>query len=276
MKISIITTCFNREKTIGEALSSVLLQDYDNLESIIVDGASNDKSVNVIESTLKELGFTKEGTEGNVQLYVNGTKNVKFLSEPDNGMYEALNKGIRLSSGDMIGVCHSDDILFSSDTVTKVVKHIQKENADFLYADGLYVDSTNLDVTIRRWISGQYSRWKVLHGWLPLHTTCYISKHLFERLGMYNEQYRIASDTDFLVHYLNRNDIRVKYLHEFVTCMRMGGLSTNKNHMKKMWKEDVNIYKQHGFMFPTITKIEKMMWKVPQFVMAKLKGSNFQ
>lgn len=259
MKISIITTCYNRAGTISDAMRSVFAQDYRDIEYIIVDGASTDGSQAVIESVLKEA-------QENVQ--------VKYISEPDNGMYEAINKGIRMSTGDYIGLCHSDDLLYAHDTVSHIVKNLQEEDADFLYADGVFVNAEKLDKVVRRWIGGRYSLWKIRHGWLPLHPTCYIRRSVMERLGLYDEQYKIAADTDLLVRYLSCADLKVTYLKEFVIRMRMGGMSTDSAKRKKMWQEDIRIYKGHDFKHGTLTKIEKIMWKLPQFVTAKLRGEN--
>lgn len=259
MKVSIITTCYNRAGTISDAIRSVYAQDYPDIEYIIVDGASKDGSQAVIESVLKDA-------PENVQ--------VKYISEPDNGMYEAINKGIRMATGEVIGLCHSDDLLYSSDTISHIVKTLQENEADFLYADGVFVNAEKLDKVIRRWIGGKYSRWKVRHGWLPLHPTCYIRRSVMERLGLYDEQYKIAADTDLLVRYLSRTDLKVTYLREFVIRMRMGGMSTDSAKRKKMWQEDIRIYKSHDFKHGTLTKIEKVMWKLPQFVTAKLRGEN--
>lgn len=274
MKVSIITTCYNRANTITEAIDSVLLQDYPCLEYVIVDGASSDNSSEIIHKTITHQSYTIAREEGNLKIYTNGSKFVKFLSEPDNGMYEAINKGIKLATGDVIGLCHSDDFIYSQNTVSNVVKKIKDTDSDFLYADGVFVDPKNLNKIIRRWIGGKYSQWKVKHGWLPLHPTCYIRRSLIDKLGLYDEQYKIAADTDFLVRYLLQENIKVTYLHEFITRMRMGGMSTDSSKRKKMWKEDIRVYKSHGFNHVTLTKLEKMMWKVPQFIFAKLKGEN--
>lgn len=250
MKVSIITSCFNREATIAQAIESVLAQDYPNIEYIVVDGASRDKSLQIINKYKDKI--------------------TKIISEPDKGMYEALNKGIRLATGDIIGLVHSDDFLYGKDTISKMVATFQKTDADFIYGNGLFVDPQNTDKVIRNWIGGSYSKWKVKHGWLPLHPTCYIKKSCIDKLGLYDESYKIAADSDFLVRYLYEADLKVYYLNEYIVRMRMGGLSTDSKRRKKMWEEDIRMYKSHGFN-PTLTKFQKMAWKVPQFISAKLK-----
>ena len=216
MKITIITSCYNREKTIRGCIESVLAQDYPDIEYIVVDGASKDGSLSIINEYKDRIS--------------------KIISEPDRGMYEAINKGIRAATGDVIGLVHSDDFLYSPQTVSNIVKRFEETHADFLYGDGLFVNAENTDKVVRNWIGGDYRLWKVRHGWLPLHPTCY----------------------------------SVTYLHEYIVRMRMGGLSTDSARRKQMWKEDIRMYQSHG-MNPTLTKIEKMMWKVPQFIGAKFK-----
>ena len=253
MKVSIITSCFNREKTIRGCIESVLAQDYPDIEYIIVDGASKDRSVEIIREAIA-------GHEDKV----------KFISEPDHGMYEAINKGIQAATGVIVGLVHSDDFLYSSHTISNIVKRFEETHADFLYGDGLFVNLDNTDKVVRNWIGGNYRLWKVRHGWLPLHPTCYIRRSVMERKGLYNESYKIAADSDFLFRYLLGGELSVTYLKEYIVRMRMGGLSTDSARRKQMWKEDVRMYQSHG-MNPTLTKLEKMMWKVPQFIGAKFK-----
>lgn len=255
MKVSIITSCYNRKDTIRDAIESVLSQDYSDIEYIIVDGASTDGTQDVIEGIIK-----------NRPSHID----VRYVSEPDHGMYEALNKGIRMATGDVIGLVHSDDFLYSPHTVSHIVDRLKETHADFLYGDGLFVNPEQTDKVVRKWIGGTYRLWKVRHGWLPLHPTCYIRKDVMERRGLYNESYKIAADSDLLFRYLLGGDITVTYLPEYIVRMRMGGLSTDSARRKQMWKEDIRMYHSHG-MNATITKIEKMLWKVPQFIRAKLR-----
>ena len=227
MKVTIITSCYNREQTIRGCIESVLSQDYPDIEYIVVDGASKDNSLSIINEYKDKIS--------------------KIISEPDHGMYEAINKGIRAATGDVIGLVHSDDFLFSNQTVSHIVQRFEDTHADFLYGDGLFVNSENTDKVVRNWIGGTYRLWKVRHGWLPLHPTCYIRREVMERKGL-----------------------SVTYLKEYIVRMRMGGLSTDSARRKQMWKEDIRLYQSHG-MNPTITKVEKMMWKIPQFIGALFK-----
>lgn len=250
MKVSIITTCFNRERTIAQAIESVLSQDYPNIEYIIVDGASTDNSLQVINKYKNRIA--------------------KIISEPDHGMYEGINKGIKLATGDIVGLLHSDDFLFSTDIISRIVKHFNETKSDFVYGDGLFVDFNNTERVIRNWIGGSYAKWKVRNGWLPLHPTCYIKRSAIEKYGLYDESYKIAADSDFLFRYLYDADLKVSYLKLYIVRMRMGGLSTDSKRRKQMWKEDIRMYRSHG-LNPRITKLEKMAWKIPQFISAMFK-----
>ena len=163
-------------------------------------------------------------------------------------MYEAINKGINLASGDIIGLLHSDDIFYDNHVISDIINEFNKhKNVEILYGDGLFVDSRNLNKVVRRWIGGKYSLFRVKHGWLPLHPTCYIKKELFAHPKPYNEHYKIAADTDFLLRLLLRKDINVHYLQRYIVKMRMGGLSTDRKRRKQMWQEDVAIFKSLGF-----------------------------
>ena len=250
MKVTIITSCYNREQTIRGCIESVLAQDYPDIEYIVVDGASKDNSLNIINEYKDKIS--------------------KIISEPDHGMYEAINKGICAATGDVIGLVHSDDFLFSNQTVSHIVRRFEETHADFLYGDGLFVNPENTDKVVRNWIGGTYRLWKVRHGWLPLHPTCYIRRDVMERKGLYNESYKIAADSDFLFRYLLGGELSVTYLKEYIVRMRMGGLSTDSDRRKQMWKEDIRMYQSHG-VNPTITKVEKMMWKIPLFIGALFK-----
>ena len=262
MKVSIITTCYNRCNTISDAVRSVLLQDYQDIEYIVVDGASTDGSVEAIKNEKFRIK-KEEFFDGALK------RDIIIISEPDGGMYEAINKGIRMATGDIIGLVHSDDMLYDSSVVSDVVKKFEESNADFVYGDGIFVNSENIRKTVRVWNGGAYHRWKVRIGWLPLHPTCYIRRDVMMREGLYDESYKIAADTDLLVRYLYKAKLNVVYLHRRIIRMRMGGLSTDSEKRRQMWNEDIRLYRAHGF-WAQPTKLMKMAWKVPQFINAKL------
>lgn len=253
MKVSIITACYNRGATIRGAMESVVRQDYPDIEYIVVDGASKDGTLSVVNEYKDRIA--------------------KIVSEKDGGMYEAINKGIRMATGDVIGLVHSDDMLYDAHVVTDIVEAFERSKADFVYGDGIFVNFNDTNKVVRNWIGGPYYRWKVRCGWLPLHPTCYIRRDVMMREGLYDESFHIAADTDLLVRYLYNAHLRVCYLKRKIIRMRMGGLSTDSEKRRQMWNEDIRLYTAHGFRPVILTKLMKMAWKVPQFVEAKfMKG----
>ncbi len=248
MKVSIITSCYNRDKTIRSAIESVLSQDYANIEYIVVDGASKDSSLSIINEFRDRI--------------------TTIISEADHGMYEAINKGIRVATGDIIGLMHSDDLLYTTDTISKIVRQMEEAKAHILYGNGVFVNQHDTTKIVRNWISGEYKRNKMESGWLPLHPTVYIRKECFDIMGLYNESYRIAADSDFLVRYMYNADFKITYYNDYIVVMRMGGLSTNPKMMRQKWREDIRLYRSHG-LNPFWALGCKIISKVPQFISAK-------
>ncbi len=285
MKVSIITACFNRKGSITNAIESVLKQTYPDIEYIVVDGASTDGSVSVIEECLNSSKFIVQSSKFNsadschdsekfeqVQSFSRCSKSskftVRFVSEPDHGMYEAINKGIGMATGDVIALCHSDDQLYDEHTVEKMVEVFERHpETDMVYADGVFVNEHGK--AIRVWKGGQNRRWKLNCGWLPLHTTFYIKKRVFDKYGLYDESYRIAADTKMLLTLLYKERLKTAYLNRYVVRMLMGGKSTAMNRQQEMWQEDVRVFQEIGFKYPRIMKTMKMAWKPMQFVRAK-------
>ncbi len=247
MKISLITACYNRQQTIACTIESVVMQNYPEVEYIIIDGASTDNTLQII----KNSPFS--------------TLHSQLISEADSGMYEAINKGIRLATGDVIGLLHSDDEFYSADILSKIARIFEQTQADIVYGNGIYVDAENPQKIVRNWISGGYDKKKMKRGWLPLHPTVYVKREVFEICGLYNESYKIAADSDMLVRMLYENNFHVYYLNEYIVRMNMGGMSTSSNTQLKKWKEDLRMYRSHGFN-PYISLAGKITSKVKQFL----------
>lgn len=233
-------------------MDSVLHQTYADIEYVVVDGGSTDGTIDIIKSYEPKF-------KGRLH----------WISEKDEGIYDAMNKGIRMATGDVIGLVHSDDMLYDAHVVTDIVEAFERSKADFVYGDGIFVNFNDTNKVVRNWIGGPYYRWKVRCGWLPLHPTCYIRRDVMMREGLYDESFHIAADTDLLVRYLYNAHLRVCYLKRKIIRMRMGGLSTDSEKRRQMWNEDIRLYTAHGFRPVILTKLMKMAWKVPQFVEAK-------
>lgn len=248
MRVSIVTTCFNRADTVAKAVRSVMSQTYQDIEHIIIDGGSTDGSVEAI----KDCGSTRIS---------------HFISEPDKGCYNALNKGLRLATGDIVCWLHSDDVYANDHVVEDVVEAFEQNGCDMVYADGLFVSQKNPDWVIRDWIGGVYSDKKIENGWLPLHTTVFVKREVYEMSGGYSEDYQIASDTFWLLKVMYKTGIKVCYMPEYVVMMNYGGLSTSFGKSLQRWREDLSIYSRCG-LSPLKALIKKVLRKVPQFMAA--------
>ncbi|TDX12617.1 glycosyltransferase family 2 protein [Flavobacterium sp. S87F.05.LMB.W.Kidney.N] len=227
MRITIITVCYNRKNTIEKAIKSVLSQNYHDVEYIIVDGNSTDGTKEIISSYSDKI--------------------TQFISEPDKGMYDAINKGLKLATGDVIGLMHSDDEFYDKKALTRIAARFEYEpNIDGVYGDGVYVSNDLQERLIRDRIGGVFSIKKVKEGWLPLHPTVYLKKSIIDKHGLYNLDFKIASDTEFLLRYLYKYKIKMSYIDSYIVKMRMGGMSTSFKRAFEVLQEDYKIYKFHG------------------------------
>ena len=227
MKITIITVCYNRKATIENAILSVLNQNYCNIEYIIVDGNSTDGTKEIIESYRDKIN--------------------QFISEPDKGMYDAINKGLQLATGDIVGLMHSDDEFYDKNVIDRIVSRFNSDSTiEGVYGDGVYVSNDKEERLIRDRIGGVFSLKKIKKGWLPLHPTVYLKKSVIEKNGLYSLDFKIASDTEFLLRYLYKYEINMSYINSYIVKMRMGGISTNLKYALEVLNEDYKIYKFHG------------------------------
>lgn len=226
MHVSIITVCYNRKFTIEQSIKSVLSQDYPDIEYIIIDGNSTDGTKQIIQSYSEKI--------------------TKYISEPDKGMYDAINKGLSMATGDIIGLMHSDDEFYDKTVVSKIVATFQNSpDTDGVYGNGIYISNDFEERIVRNRIGGPYDLKKIKSGWLPLHPTVYLKKTLIEKYGYYNLDFKIASDTEFLLRYLFKHKIKLSYVNSYIVKMRMGGLSTSYSRAFEVLYEDYRIYKYH-------------------------------
>lgn len=246
MKVSIITAVRNGIGTIAGALASVQQQEYPDIEHVLVDGASTDGTSDFL-------------------LSLSG-HNRTVVSEPDLGIYDALNKGMRRSTGEVIGVLHADDFFTSPAVITKVANALLQEHADLVYGDLQYVSRHDPSRVVRFWKSGEFRRTGLCRGWMPPHPTVFMRRRLLELTGEYDSSFRIAADYDFLLRVLMRRDVRCTYLPEVLVSMRLGGASngTMKGIIRKS-REDLRAIRRNGVGgIPTL--IAKNVRKLPQFL----------
>ena len=207
MKISIITTTYNSASTVEQTIQSVLNQSYTNIEYIIIDGGSADGTLDILNRYKSQL--------------------YKIISEKDNGIYDALNKGIDLATGDIIGILHSDDFYIGSNVIENVANAFNQNQCDALYANLYYVDKDDTNKIKRKWHSGNYSEGAFLNGWMPPHPTFFVKKEIYNRLGKFNLQFVTAADYELMLRFIHKNKIKLTYLNEFIVKMRIGGKSND-------------------------------------------------
>jgi glycosyltransferase involved in cell wall biosynthesis len=246
MKFSIITASFNSEKSIADCVNSVLKQSYGDIEHIIIDGGSADSTVEIVKSSPNRVAM--------------------IISEPDKGIYDAINKGIKIATGDIIGLLHSDDELASDTVIEHISSVFAACSADVVYGDLNYVSSGNKKRTVRHWVSSPFNRSLIHKGWMPPHPAMFVRKELFTSRGDYDLQYTISSDYDFILRLMLDKDIRFEYLPEVITRMQLGGAS-NKNLQSICRKslEDYRIIKKYGLSYPVLILFKKNISKFSQF-----------
>ena len=210
MTISIITATFNRGHFIESCILSILRQNIKNIEIVIIDGLSTD-------STYEKL-----------QPLINKNKNIKFYSESDLGIYDALNKGIEKANGDIIGFVHSDDILYKADILETIVKTLQNSEIDGVYGDLEYVEKIDINKVLRYWKSCPFNNKLLKKGWTPPHPSLYLKKEVYKKHGKFDLNFKISADYDFMLRIFKDNNLRFEYIPRVITRMRKGGVS-NKN-----------------------------------------------
>ena len=244
MKVSIITATWNSESTIEDTILSVVRQTYQNYEHIIIDGNSSDRTLSIIKNI--------------------GNKKIKIISESDNGIYDALNKGINNANGDVIGFLHSDDLFYDEYVLKNIVDAFMDTKCNAIYGNLEYVDKKNIEKIIRYWKSKDCDRKLVLKGWMPPHTTFYMDRDSYLKYGNFDLNYKISSDYESMLRYILNGNINCKYIDKTLIKMRVGGVS-NKNlkSIIKKTKEDMGIMKKFkinplkGILYKNLSKMNQ-------------------
>ncbi len=246
MTISIITAIYNARATIETAIKSVINQTYPHIEYIIVDGGSTDGTLDIIE---KYRPFIHQ-----------------FVSEPDKGIYDALNKGVKMATGDIVGFLHADDLFDHDDIIDSIAHSFATKNASAIYGDLEYVNNQFPDKVIRYWKSKEFTPSLLKLGWMPPHPTLFVRKSIYDAIGIFNDNYKISADYDFVLRLFSKKEYHFSYLPMVITRMRVGGASNKsiKNIIQKS-KEDIRALKQNkaGGIF---TLLWKNISKLPQFI----------
>lgn len=247
--ISLITITYNSAKTLRHTLDSIRSQTYREMEYIIVDGGSTDGTLDVIEE--------------------NNDLVTKWVSEPDGGIYDAINKGIAMASGEYVGLLHADDMLADNGVLKAIYHAIDQHRPDALYGDLDYISAGDSGRIIRRWISSPFHPIMLKRGWMPPHPTLYVKREWFNRIGSYNSQMKIAADYDFILRLFSKPNLETIYLPQCLVKMRVGGASNRsiKNIIIKM-KEDYQAIKNNR-IGGLVTLLVKNISKINQFFTKK-------
>ena len=252
MKVSIITVVYNGAEFVRDCIESILTQTYTDIEYIIVDGKSTDGTVEIIQSY--------------------GTKVARFISEPDKGLYDAMNKGIRLATGDIIGLLNADDFYRHNRVIENMVATFEKTGSDAVYGDMLYVDRNDTKKLKRYWRSGWYSDNAFLWGWMPGHLSFFAKRKLYDQYGLFRLDMKSAADYELMLRFIHKNKAKLAYMDEVTIVMRVGGISNSslQNRLRANREDQLawqlNELKPYFFTFwlKPLRKLKQYVSKPPE------------
>lgn len=244
--LSIITGTYNSSKYIADCVNSINRQDYPNIEHIIIDGASKDNTVEIIKNTPNRL--------------------TKLISEKDNGIYDAMNKGLKLGDGEILGILNSDDFYNTNDVISQVVAAFKDPKIDCVYGDLLYVNQENTDKVVRRWVTGHYESNAFQKGWHPAHPSFFVRKSVYENYGYFNLKFGLAADFELMLRFMEKYKIQGTYLPFPMVRMRLGG-ATNKSikNILKGNQECMQSFKSNDIKVSVFYPIIRLIPKLKQF-----------
>lgn len=246
-KVSIITVCYNSANTIEDTIQSVINQTYDNIEYIVIDGLSTDNTLEIVNKYKDKIS--------------------KVVSEKDHGLYDAINKGIEMATGEIIANLNSDDFYIDNHVIADVVVRMEKEKSDTLYADLYYVDAIDTDKVTRNWVSGPYQKGMFFKGWMPPHPTFFVRKKVYHQYGKFNLELKSAADYEIMLRFIHKHNCTISYLPRVIVRMRVGGVSNVSilNRLKAN-REDKRAWEINGLKPKAFTLIFKPLSKLLQFV----------
>lgn len=246
LRISVITAVFNRASTLEECLRSVQSQHWSEIEHIVIDGGSTDGSMDIVRRHRAHLGHV--------------------VSEPDRGVYDALNKGLAAARGDVVGFLHADDTYASAHSLAAVARAFEDPRIEAVYGDLVYVSKDDNSRIVRYWQAGAFQRQRLTQGWMPPHPTFYVRRSVYERLGGFDTRYRIAADYDNMLRLLWHGKLQTAYIPQVLVRMRTGGVSNNSlSNLLRKSREDYTVLRQTG-IGGLQALLLKNVTKLPQFV----------
>jgi glycosyltransferase involved in cell wall biosynthesis len=248
VKISIITVVYNNDKTIEDAIKSVLSQSYSNIDYVIIDGGSSDKTVTIINEYKEQLGY--------------------FISEKDKGIYDAMNKGIYAAKGDVIGILNSDDLYQDTNVIETVMNQFnQNPSIDVVYGDLVYVKSDNVNKVVRNWKSNSYYNRFFENGNVPPHPSLFVKKSVYEKAGLFNLDFKLAADYEFMLRIFKKHNFNSKYINRVIVKMRLGG-ATNQSfsNIKKQNIEILKAWNHNELKAPFLLMPLRIIKRLIQFI----------
>ena len=246
MKVSIITVCYNAAAHIDETIRSVVMQDHVDIEHILIDGGSTDGTLQRIERYREVIAH--------------------IVSEPDRGVYDAMNKGLRLATGEVVAFVNAGDMIARRDVVSALAAEFEKDDADAIYGDALMVDPRDIRRVRRFWKGGDYHRENFRKGWMPPHLGTYIRWAVYERLGLFREDLRVSADYELMFRFMYKHRIHVRYVPRVLVRFRLGGVSNRS--LAHIWRANVEVYKAWGLNGERISPLiilRKPLRKLTQF-----------
>jgi len=249
MRISVVTVCYNSASTILDTIESVAKQTYFDVEHVIVDGGSKDRTMDIVRSS---------------------TSISNYVSEPDKGIYDAMNKGILLATGDVIGTLNADDIYANENILTEISEAFTDKNVDAVYGDLVYVAQDNMKNIIRYWKSKPFKPGLFKQGWMPAHPTFFVRSEVYEKYGMFDLNFKLASDFELTMRLMEKYSIKTKYIPKVFVKMRLGGATNNS--LKNIIKGNIESYqacRKNGLRVNILFPIIKIASRFPQFFIKK-------
>lgn len=247
MKISIITPTYNSVKTIRRTISSIIDQNYSELEYIVIDGGSTDGTLEIIKSYKNKINF-------------------KLISESDRGIFDAMNKGIKLATGDIIGILNSDDFYDNNKVLQNIAEAFNDQKIEAVYGDIIYFGD-DVNKVSRYWKAGKYKESKLNNGWIIPHPSLFLRKTVYDKCGIFNLDFKIAADYEFILRLLKVYKINVKYIHHVFVKMYSGGNSgKNLKQRKKGWQDLKNAWLINNFRVPPFFILRRLLFKFWQYL----------
>ena len=255
MKISIITSTYNSEKTVKDTLESIINQTYTDIELLIIDGKSKDKTLEIVRHYEKLF-------QGRL----------RYISEPDKGIYDAMNKGIRLATGDVIGILNSDDLYMDNKVLEDIAKTFVQSNVDAIYGNLIFVEENDTNKVVRTWKGSQYQPESFLKGWHPAHPTFYVKREMYEKYGVFDISFDVSADFELMLRFIEKFKISNLYMDRTLVKMRMGGESTGS--IKKIITGNKNVlraFKKNGFDVSVFYPVKRLLPKAINIIKNKFK-----